>query len=136
MAALVGQQWARPVRHDACAPQCGDGCHEAASADGHASHDQPAAALLAWQRMGYHGSGPASALQNDPDGADVPHAEDSDDYAEPSVDVEHALEVIRAVHGAGNKCKQPVAVMNLNHILKLSNLYSNGGRCHARPLVN
>jgi len=28
------------------------------------------------------------------------------------------------------------AVMNLNHVLKLSNLYSNGGRCHARPLGN
>jgi len=58
--------------------------------------------------MGYRGSGPANALQNEPDGADVPHAKDSDEYSEPSVDVEHALEVIRAIHGAGNKRKQPV----------------------------
>jgi len=28
------------------------------------------------------------------------------------------------------------AVMNLNHVLKLSNLYSNGERYHARPLGN
>ena len=27
-------------------------------------------------------------------------------------------------------------IMNLNHVLKLSNLYSNGGRYHARPLGN
>ena len=27
-------------------------------------------------------------------------------------------------------------VMNLNHVLKLSNMYSNGGRYHARPLGN
>jgi len=46
MAALAGQQWARPVRHDACAPQCGGVCHEAASADGDAAHEQAAAALL------------------------------------------------------------------------------------------
>jgi len=43
MAALAGQQWARPVRHDVCAPQCGGVCHEAASADGDAAHDQAAA---------------------------------------------------------------------------------------------
>jgi len=30
--------------------------------------------------------------------------------------------------------QQQQAVMNPNHVLKLSNLYSNGGRCHARPL--
>jgi len=108
MAALAKQQWARPVRHDVCAPQCGGVCHEAASADGDAAHEQAAAALLAWERMGYHGSGPASALQNEPDCADVSHAEDSDEYSEPSVDVQHALEVIRAIHGAGNKRKQPV----------------------------
>jgi len=56
MAALAGQQWARPVRHDVCAPQCGGGCHEAASTDSDTAHDQAAAAALAWQRMSHHGS--------------------------------------------------------------------------------
>jgi len=32
MAALAGQQWARPVRRDGCAPQCGGDCHVTASA--------------------------------------------------------------------------------------------------------
>jgi len=45
MAALAGQQWARPVRRDGCASQCGGDCHVTASAAANgAAQDQPAAA--------------------------------------------------------------------------------------------
>jgi len=108
MAALAGQQWARPVRREGCTPQCGGDCHVTASAAANgADQDQTA---LAWQCMGYHGSDPVDSFQNEPDDADVPYAEECDEYGEPSVDVERALKVLHAIHSDddGNTRKQRV----------------------------